>query len=90
MSGIIPFKNDARRKQMFQELAHRGANRARFDANLGSSEILFFKEGKGCDDEFPVERHIILVITEPQVNIDRLDCKLINKLEKQGSEFQGF
>ena len=34
-AGIVPFENDARRKQMFQELAHRVANRTGFDANLG-------------------------------------------------------
>jgi hypothetical protein len=33
--GVIPFENDARRQKMFQELAHRVANRAGFDANLG-------------------------------------------------------
>jgi hypothetical protein len=33
--GVIPFETDAKRKQMFQELAHRVANREGFDANLG-------------------------------------------------------
>jgi len=32
---VVPFENDTRRKQMFQELAHRVANRQGFDANLG-------------------------------------------------------
>ena len=34
-SEIIPLENDKKRKQMFQELAHRVANRKGFDANLG-------------------------------------------------------
>jgi hypothetical protein len=89
-SGIIPFENNTRRKQMFQELAHRVANRAGFDANLGRVKYSSSRREKVVMMSFPIGRYIILVISEPQVNIDRLGWKIINKLGKQWSEFQGF
>lgn len=88
--GIIPFENDARRKQMFQELAHRVANRENFDANLGRVKYSSSRREKVVMMSFPIGRYIILVIAEPQVNIDRLGWKIIDKLGKQWSEFQGF
>ena len=50
--GIIPFENNARRKQMFQELAHRVSNREGFDANLGRVKYSSSRREK-VDDEFP-------------------------------------
>ena len=88
--GIVPFENDARRKQMFQELAHRVANREGFDANLGRVKYSSSRREKVVMMSFPIGRYIILVIAEPHVNIDRLGWKIIDKLGKQWSEFQGF
>jgi hypothetical protein len=88
--GIVPFENDARRKQMFQELAHRVANREGFDANLGRVKYSSSRREKVVMLSFPIGRYIILVIAEPHVNIDRLGWKIIDKLGKQWSEFQGF
>jgi hypothetical protein len=88
--GIIPFENDARRRQMFQELAHRVANRKGFDANLGRVKYSSSRREKVVMMSFPIGRYIILVIAEPSVNIDRLAWKIIYKLEHQWSEFHGF
>ena len=88
--GVIPFETDAKRKQMFQELAHRVANREGFDANLGRVKYSSSRREKVVMMSFPIGRYIILVIAEPHVNIDRLGWKIINKLGKQWSEFQGF
>ena len=88
--GIIPFETDAKRKQMFQELAHRVANREGFDANLGRVKYSSSRREKIVMMSFPIGRYIILVIAEPHVNIDRLGWKIIDKLGKQWSEFQGF
>jgi len=87
--GIIPFETDAKRKQMFQELAHRVANREGFDANLGRVKYSSSRREKVVMMSFPIGRHIVLVIAEPHVNIDRLGWKIIDKLGKQWSEFQG-
>ncbi len=88
--GIIPFENDARRRQMFQELAHRVANRKGFDANLGRVKYSSSRREKVVMMSFPIGRYIVLVIAEPSVNIDRLAWKIIYKLEHQWSEFHGF
>jgi hypothetical protein len=88
--GTIPFETDTKRKQMFQELAHRVSNREGFDANLGRVKYSSSRREKVVMMSFPIGRYIILVIAEPQVNIDRLGWKIIDKLGKQWSEFQGF
>ncbi len=89
-SGIVPFENDERRKKMFQELAHRVANRAGFDANLGRVKYSSSRREKVVMMSFPIGRYVLLVIAEPNVNIDRLGWKIIYKLEHQWSEFHGF
>jgi len=88
--AIIPFENDKRRRQMFQELAHRVANRKGFDANLGRVKYSSSRREKVVMMSFPIGRYIIMVIAEPSVNIDRLAWKIIYKLEHQWSEFHGF
>ena len=89
-AGIVPFENDARRKQMFQELAHRVANRTGFDANLGRVKYSSSRREKVVMMSIPIGKYIILVIAEPSVNIDRLGWKIIDKLGHQWSEFLGF
>lgn len=89
-SGIIPYENDARRKQMFQELAHRVANRTGFDANFGRVKYSSSRREKVVMMSFPLGKYIVLVIAEPSVNIDRLGWKIIDKLGNQWSEFHGF
>lgn len=89
-SGVIPFENDKRRRQMFQELAHRVANRKGFDANLGRVKYSSSRREKVVMMSFPLGKFIIMIIAEPSVNIDRLAWKIIYKLEHQWSEFYGF
>lgn len=89
-SKIIPLENDERRKQMFQELAHRVANRKGFDANLGRVKYSSSRREKVVMMSFPIGRYIIMIIAEPSVNIDRLGWKIIYKLKNQWSEFYGF
>lgn len=88
--GVVPFENDARRRKMFQELAHRVANRTGFDTNLGRVKYSSSRREKVVMMSFPLGKYIILVIAEPSVNIDRLGWKIINKLGNQWSEFHGF
>ena len=85
----IPLENDERRKQMFQELVHRVANRKGFDANLGRVKYSSSRREKVVMMSFPIGRYVILVIAEPCVNIDRLGWKIIRKLGNQWSEFYG-
>jgi hypothetical protein len=89
-AGLVPFENDAGRRQMFQELAHRVANRSGFDANLGRVKYSSSRREKVVMMSFPLGKHIVLVLAEPSVNIDRLGWKIIDKLGNQWSEFHGF
>ncbi|MBC8516541.1 MAG: hypothetical protein ISR81_03435 [Nitrosopumilus sp.] len=89
-AGLVPFESDAERRQMFQELAHRVANRSGFDANLGRVKYSSSRREKVVIMSFPLGKHVVLVIAEPGVNIDRLGWKIIDKLGNQWSEFHGF
>lgn len=89
-AGIIPLENDAKRRQMYQELAHRVANRQGFDSNLGRVKYSASRRENVVMMSFPIGRYIVLVIAEPHVNIDRLGWKIIDTLGQQWSEFQGF
>jgi len=88
--GVIPFETDKKRRQMFQELAHRVANRKGFDASLGRVKYSSSRREKAVMMSFPIGRYVIMISAEPGVNIDRLAWKIIYKLEHQWSEFHGF
>jgi len=88
--GVIPFENDERRRQMFKELVHRIANRKGFDASLGRVKYSSSRREKAVIMSFPIGRYVIMITSEPGVNIDRLAWKIIYKLEHQWSEFHGF
>ena len=87
--GVIPFENDERRRQMFLQLAHRVANREGFDANLGRVKYSSSRREKVVMMSFPLGRHVIMIIAETSVNIDRLGLKIMYKLDRQWSEFHG-
>jgi hypothetical protein len=87
--GVIPFENDERRRQMFLQLAHRVANREGFDANLGRVKYSSSRREKVVMMSFPLGRHVIMIIAETSVNIDRLGWKIMYKLDRQWSEFHG-
>jgi hypothetical protein len=87
--GVIPFENNERRRQMFLQLAHRVANREGFDANLGRVKYSSSRREKVVMMSFPLGRHVILIIAETSVNIDRLGWKIMYKLDRQWSEFHG-
>jgi len=87
---VVPFENDTRRKQMFQELAHRVANRQGFDDSLGRVKYSSSRRENVVMMSFPIGKYVIMITAEPSVNIDRLAWKIIYKLEHQWSEFHGF
>ena len=87
--GVIPFENDERRRQMFLQLSHRVANREGFDANLGRVKYSSSRREKVVMMSFPLGRHVIMIIAETNVNIDRLGLKIMYKLDRQWSEFHG-
>ena len=74
---------------MFLQLVHRVANREGFDANLGRVKYSSSRREKVVMMSFPLGRHVIMIIAETNVNIDRLGLKIMYKLDRQWSEFHG-
>ena len=83
----VPMLNVAQRRQMFQELAHRVANRQGFDANLGRVKYSSSRRENAVMMSFPFRTHVVLVITSPGVNIDRFAWDILNKLGRDWSDF---
>lgn len=88
--GIIPLETDKDRRKLYQQLAHRVANRTGFDSNFGRVKFSSSRREKIVMISFPIGRYILLVTAEPSVNIDRLAWKVIYKLDHQWSEYYGF
>lgn len=88
--GVMPLMTDKQRRKLFQELAHRVSNRTGFDADFGRVKYSSSRREKIVMMSFPLGTHIILVIAEPSVNIDRLAWDVLNKLGRQWADFDGF
>lgn len=88
--SIMPLMTDKQRRKLFQELAHRVSNRAGFDADFGRVKYSSSRREKIVMMSFPFGTHIVLVIAEPSVNIDRLAWDILNKLGRQWADFDGF
>ena len=85
----VPLLNDSQRRQLYQELAHRVANRQGFDADLGRVKYSSSRRENAVMISFPLGTHIILVIANPGINIDRFAWEILNKLGRQWSDFGG-
>lgn len=88
--GVMPLMTDKKRRKLFQELAHRVSNRTGFDADFGRVKYSSSRREKIVMMSFPLGTHIILVVAEPSVNIDRLAWDILNKLGRQWADFDGF
>ncbi|RMW38136.1 MAG: hypothetical protein EA447_04125 [Nitrosopumilus sp.] len=86
-SKAVPMLNDAQRRQLFQELAHRVANRQGFDADLGRVKYSSSRRENAVMMSFPFGTHVVLVITSPGVNIDRFAWDILNKLGRDWSDY---
>ena len=86
-SKAVPMLNDSQRRQLYQELAHRVANRQGFDADLGRVKYSSSRRENVVMLSFPMGTHIVLVLANPGVNIDRLAWDILNKLGRQWSDF---
>ncbi|QDI88574.1 hypothetical protein Nisw_03000 [Candidatus Nitrosopumilus sp. SW] len=86
-SSIVPMLNDKQRRQMYQELAHRVANRQGFDADLGRVKYSASRRENAVMLSFPFGKYIVLVMANPGINIDRFAWEILNKLGRQWSEY---
>ena len=79
---IIPFETDAEQQKIFRELAYRVSTRKNFDHSMGQVKYSASRREKLVMMSFPLKDNILLITTEPNVNIDRLAYKIIQILEK--------
>ncbi|MEK9682325.1 MAG: DUF6659 family protein [Nitrosopumilus sp.] len=86
-SSIVPMLNDKQRRQLYQELAHRVANRQGFDADLGRVKYSASRRENAVMISFPYGKYIVLIMANPGINIDRFAWQILNKLGRQWSEY---
>jgi len=86
---VVPFENDEDQKRIFRELSVRISTRKNFDFSMGAVKYSASRREKLVMMSFPLKNMILLITTEPHVNIDRLAYKIIQILGKDWSEFHG-
>lgn len=72
-----------------QELAARVAKRKKYDTELGRVKYSASRREYVVIMSFPIYEKVIMIVAEPNVNIDRLAFKIIEKLGSQWGEFFG-
>ena len=77
--GITPLEDDAERQKMYMELALRVSMRKEFDYSLGPVKYTASRREKIMMMSFPINSNIMLVSTEPDVDID-ITAKKIMKI----------
>ena len=86
---IVPLEDDPQRQTLYMELALRVATRREFDSSMGRVKYSASRREKVVMMSFPLKNCILMVVTEHNVNIDRLACRIIQKLDQQWCEFFG-
>jgi len=86
---VVPLENDEEQKRVFRELAVRISTRKKFDSSMGAVKYSASRREKLVMMSFPLKNIILLITTEPNVNIDRLAYKIIQILGKDWNEFHG-
>lgn len=84
---IIPFETDEEQQKIFRELAYRVSTRKHFDYSMGPVKYSASRREKLVMMSFPLKNSILLITTEPNVNIDRIAYKIIQILGKEWWEF---
>ena len=87
--GIVPLEDDSERQKLFMELALRVATRREFDSSMGRVKYSASRREKVVVMSFPLKNCTLMVAAEPNVNIDRLAYRIIQKLDQQWYEFFG-
>ena len=75
--GITPHENEAERQKMYMELALRVSMRKDFDYSLGPVKYTASRRQKAIMMSFPINSNVLLISTEPTVDIDKLANKIM-------------
>ena len=79
---IIPLGTDEEQQKIFRDLAYRVSTRKNFDYSMGPVKYSASRREKLVMMSFPLKNTILLITTEPNVNIDRIAYRIIQILEK--------
>jgi len=77
--GIKPLEDDAELQKMYMELALRVSMRKEFDYSLGPVKYAASRRQKALMISFPINSNVLLISTEPNVDID-LTAKKVMKI----------
>lgn len=87
--GMNPRLTDEQHKTICRELASRVEKRKKFDAELGQVKYSASRREHVVIMSFPIYEKVIMIVAEPNVNIDRLSYRIITKLGRQWGDFVG-
>ena len=76
-TGVNPLEDDAERQKMYMELALRVSMRKEFDYTLGPVKYTASRREKAIMMSFPLDSNVMLVSTEPNVDIDKTAKKIM-------------
>jgi len=81
--GITPLEDEAERQKMYMELALRVSMRKDFDYSLGPVKYTASRRQKAVMISFPINSNVLLISTEPTVDIDKLANKIMKTIGLQ-------
>ena len=87
--NVDPRLTDEQHNEVCRELAGRVVKRKKFDAELGYVKYSSSRRKHVVIMSFPIFEKVIMIVAEPNVNIDRLAFRIIEKLGRQWGEFFG-
>ena len=85
--NIIPRLTVEQQDSVCKELSARVAKRKKFDVELGRVKYSASRREHVVIMSFPINEKVIMIVAEPNVNIDRLAFKIIEKLGSQWGDF---
>ncbi len=80
--GISPLEDEAERRKMYMELALRVSMRMEFDYTLGPVKYSASRREKAVMMSFPLNNNVLLVSTEPSVDIEKFAQKVLKIVDK--------
>lgn len=87
--GIDPRLSEEQHDVVCKELAARVSKRKIYDIELGRVKYSASRREHVVIMSFPIYEKVIMIVAEPNVNIDRLAFRIIEKLGSQWGEFFG-
>ena len=86
---LTPKLPEEKFQSICKELASRVAKRKKNDKELGHVKYSASRREHVVILSFPIYDHVVMIIAEPHINIDRLAFRVIGKLGRQWGEFVG-